>query len=115
MYNIIKLIPFLFLANSKNTLTLKDALELDIVTFTFTKVMGSHRIATGTRNLVLIPDEFHPKGTGRGTPEGILTFFDWHKRQWRSCREDTIFGTWEIKNKDLLYRIDKYKELGIDP
>ncbi len=44
-----------------------------------------------------------------------LTFFDWNKQQWRSCRRDSIFGSWEIKNEDLLYRIEKYEELGIEP
>lgn len=97
------------------TITLNEALELDIVTFTFTKTMGSSRIASATRNLNLIPERFHPKGTGRATPEGVLKFFDWGKQQWRSCRENTIFGPWEIKNKDLLYRIDKYEELGLTP
>jgi hypothetical protein len=96
-------------------ITLNEALELDIVTFTFTKTLGSSRIATGTRNLVLIPDKYHPKGSGRATPDGILKFFDWNKQQWRSCRESNIFGGWEIKNEDLLYRINKYEDLGVDP
>lgn len=96
-------------------ITLLEALELDIVTFSFTKTMGSSRIATGTRNLNLIPERFHPKGTGRASNPAILTFFDWNKQQWRSCRKDSIFGSWEIKNEDLLYRIEKYEKLGLTP
>jgi len=90
--------------------TLIEALETDIVTFTFTKTIGSSRIARGTRNLDLIPKQYHPKGTGRGTPDGILKFFDWSKQQWRSCREDSLFGTWEVKNEDLMFRLNFYKK-----
>jgi hypothetical protein len=110
MYYFIKLIIYIL-----TSITLNEALELDIVTFTFTKTMGSSRIATGTRNLNLIPERFHPKGTGRATAEGIIKFFDWNKQQWRSCREQSVFGHWEIKNEDLNYRLETYEKLGISP
>lgn len=101
--------------NDKN-LTLYDALELDIVTFTFTKTMGSSRIASGTRNLILIPKSAHPKGTGSRAPNpDILVFFDWHKQQWRSCKKSSIFGTWEITNDNLIQRIKEYERKGLTP
>lgn len=99
--------------NNKN-LSLLTAIENDIVTFTFKKLNGDARIAAGTRNINLIPATHHPKGTGRSPAPGILTFFDWTRQQWRSCRESSIFGYWFIANKDLLYRINRYEELGLD-
>lgn len=92
-------------------MTIEEAMMDNIVTFTFTKVDGSHRIASGTRDLNLIPKAFHPKGTGKTDVPGIIKFFDWNKQAWRSCRKSSIFGKWDIKEKHLIYRIDKYKEL----
>lgn len=71
-------------------------IELNIVTFSFTKVNNSSRIASGTRNLDLIPKLHHPKGTGATKSEGTLTFFDWEKKAWRSCRLSSIFGPWKV-------------------
>lgn len=92
-------------------MTVREAMEDNIVTFTFTKINGSHRIARGTRDLNLIPDAAHPKGTGTPPKKGILVFFDYEKKQWRSCRENTIFGPWKITEADLLHRIEKYEAL----
>lgn len=82
---------------NKNKGLLLLALETDIVTFTFTKVNNSSRIAEGTRNLDLIPKAHHPKGTSKSEkPANLVTFFDWQKQTWRSCKLDAIFGPWKI-------------------
>jgi hypothetical protein len=84
---------------------LLPAIELDIVTFTFTKANGSSRIAEGTRNLDIIPVLQHPKGTStKAKAEGILVFFDWGKQQWRSCKLSSIFGSWKITKEHALVR-----------
>jgi hypothetical protein len=80
------------------------ALETDIVTFTFTKVSHSSRIAEGTRNLDLIPKNHHPKGTGVSKGNDILTFFDWQKQAWRSCKISSIFGPWKIQEQHRALR-----------
>lgn len=87
-------------------------IETDIVTFTFTKVNGSSRIAEGTRNMDFIPKSHWPKGTGAEKNPGILTFFDWIKKEWRSCRVDSIFGPWKIsKEHSLLKEIAENSKL----
>lgn len=80
------------------------AIESDIVTFQFSKVNNSSRIAMGTRSLELIPEKHHPKGTGKSKGEGILTFFDWQKQEWRSCKMGKIFGEWKVTKEHMLVR-----------
>lgn len=93
-------------------MTVKEAMENNIVTFSFTKISTkSHRIARGTRDLNLIPKESHPKGTGKEPPANLLTFFDYDKKAWRSCLIDKIFGSWKIDEKDLVHRIEVYEKL----
>lgn len=92
--------------NNLNITTLETAIELDIVTFTFTKLNGSTRIARGTRNLALIPESAHPKGTGGPGPEDSLIFYDYSKKQWRSCKRESIFGDWKILPEDLEIRVE---------
>lgn len=81
---------------SKELTSLLQALESDVVTFTFTKVNKSSRIAEGTRNLDIIPINHHPKGTGKTPGADLIVFFDWQKQQWRSCRKDSVFGPWKV-------------------
>lgn len=85
--------------------TLAPAMELDIVTFTFTKANGASRIAEGTRNLDIIPVLHHPKGTNtKAKAEGVLVFFDWTIQQWRSCKLSSVFGPWKITKEHALVR-----------
>jgi hypothetical protein len=61
----------------------------NFVMVTFTKKDGTIRSMKCTRNLQLIPSEFHPK-TDRKPPEDSLPVFDLEKQGWRSFRYDSI-------------------------
>lgn len=97
-------------------MTVREAMAENIVTFTFVKLSTrSQRIATGTRDLNLIPVANHPKNPGTKDKEGLLTFFDWEKQAWRSCVESTIYpnqNSWDIKKPEMLHKIKVYEELN---
>lgn len=61
------------------------------VMFSFIKKNGKRRDAWGTTNLELIPEEFHPKGTGT-TNDKVISFFDTVADAWKSVSvESKIF------------------------
>jgi len=64
--------------------------------FKFKKIDGSTRIAKGTRNLDLIPEEFHPKGTAPEATEKrnekIVAYFDFDKKSWRSFKRESLIS-----------------------
>lgn len=67
--------------------------ELDkrYVTFKFTKADGSERTMTATRNLNLIPSEFHP--TSNGSPALSDTICVYEKAVgWRSFKPSTVIN-----------------------
>lgn len=97
-----------------NTQEFLDALDVEIVTFTFTKTTGFHRISRGTRNLRLIPENAHPKGTGTPKPEGVVAYYDLRVNQWRSFRLNTLFGDWKVTDNDLKLRLEEYKRQELD-
>jgi hypothetical protein len=70
--------------------TLRARLAAGVVSFTFTKIDGSTRPASGTTVLDLIPQAFQPKASGKRTPENLVTYFDLDRMAWRSCRSDSI-------------------------
>ena len=84
------------MANTPNTTpsdlprTLRTRLAGGIVSFTFTKLDGESRPASGTTVLDLIPEAFRPIGAGRRTPENLVTYFDLDRMAWRSCKADRI-------------------------
>ena len=85
--------------------TLVSAMDSDIVTFTFTKSNGSSRIAEGTRNLDIIPINAHPKGDGtRKKAEGVVTYFDWSRQEWRSFKLSSVYGPWKITDDHAMIR-----------
>jgi hypothetical protein len=98
---------------SNTITTLETAMEVEIVSFSFTKLNKSTRLARGTRNLLLIPEDAHPKKV-KTPPEDVLTFFDMDKKGWRSCRRDSIFGPWKVLDKDLEHRYKVYEDLGLE-
>ena len=63
-----------------------EALKDGVVTFSFWKKDGSIREAKGTKNLLLIPTDKHPKGTRDPSSFqfSTFTFFDLDKGEWRS-------------------------------
>jgi hypothetical protein len=70
--------------------TLRARLAAGTVCFTFTKIDGTTRPASGTTCLSLIPDAFRPKASGKRTPDNLVTYFDLDRMAWRSCRGDLI-------------------------
>ena len=60
--------------------------------FAFIKKDGSVRIANGTTNLDLIPQEFHPKGNGKASDK-VIAYFDTDKNAWRCLGSNTEFIT----------------------
>lgn len=61
----------------------------EIVTFTFTKVDGTIRIARGTLRKDVLPQTM---GTGRPTPESIQIYYDVDKKSWRSFKKNNLIG-----------------------
>jgi len=60
--------------------------------FAFIKKDGSVRIANGTTNLDLIPQEFHPKGNSKASDK-VIAYFDTDKNAWRCLSINTEFVT----------------------
>jgi len=54
----------------------------------FTKKDGTTRVMRCTRNIELIPEEFHPKGESESTKN--ITAFDLDKNKWRSFIPENI-------------------------
>lgn len=75
---------------SETSRTLRARLAAGVVSFTFTKIDGTTRPASGTTVLALIPEAFRPIGTGRRTPENLITYFDLDRMAWRSCKADLV-------------------------
>lgn len=71
---------------------LRNELSNGITNFAFIKKDGSVRIANGTTNLEFIPEENHPKGTGKASDK-ILAYFDTDKNAWRCLSINTEFVT----------------------
>jgi hypothetical protein len=72
------------------------ALRSGLCTFTYEKLDGEMRVATGTLNGELIPEEFHPKpSTGGPNPNGtvetdLVKYFDFGAKDWRSFRAENL-------------------------
>lgn len=69
---------------------LRTRLAGGTVQFTFNKIDGTSRPATGTTVLDLIPPAFRPVGTVKPRNEAVVTFFDLEKMAWRSCRVENL-------------------------
>jgi hypothetical protein len=54
------------------------------VNLEFTKTDGTKRVMLCTKDLSRIPQEFHPKGTGRKESTEAIPVFDLQLQQWRS-------------------------------
>lgn len=64
---------------------LREALGMGSTNFAFRKMNGDLRIARGTTNLDLIPNEKHP--TGQGGRKRAIAYFDLDKQEWRAVSE----------------------------
>ena len=54
----------------------------------FTKKDGTTRVMRCTRNIELIPEEFHPKGESGNTK--AIAAFDLEKNEWRSFNAESV-------------------------
>lgn len=70
--------------------TLIERMQNGSVKFSYTKLDGTLRTATGTTKLEMIPEEYHPKDTGMNTPEAVQRYFDIDKNGWRSFTKTNL-------------------------
>jgi hypothetical protein len=74
---------------SETSRTLRARLAGGTVKFTFLKLDGSTREATGTTDLSLVPLAFRPTTDGR-KPADLIVYFDLGVVAWRSCKADRV-------------------------
>lgn len=79
---------------------LRKKLQEGVVKFTYKKVNGDIREATGTTNLDHIQEGDHPKGTGTAKP-GIVNYYDTEKMAWRSFHEDQLIDVDTNENTSI--------------
>ena len=80
----------------------RTKLATGIYRFSYIKLDGSIREATGTLNPDLIPAENHPKNSGKTIPNyETFAYYDLDAAAWRSFRLDNFIG--------FIYEIDKEK------
>lgn len=63
-----------------------------IMRVTFIKKDGTERVMKCTRNLGMIPESFHPKGTDKKQSEDVFPVFDLDAQGWRSFRIDSVIS-----------------------
>lgn len=80
---------------------LVEHLNEDVVTVNFLKANGDIRVLTGTRNLNMIPEEYHPTGNGTSiASDDVVRVFDLETNGWRSFRKDSVISyTYEVTVK----------------
>lgn len=62
----------------------------ETITVTFTKKDGTERVMHCTRNLGAIPEDKHPKGSGKTKAAHLIVAFDLEKSEWRSFGEESV-------------------------
>lgn len=80
---------------------LRSKLREGEVNFVFRKKDGTRRVAVGTTNFDLIPEDLHPKGEGDENTvrnEALVTYFDKEKQSWRTCKVESIL---EIEGEEV--------------
>lgn len=74
--------------NRQELLTL---LQKPSITVTFTKKDGTERVMKCTRDMNIIPTDFHPKGESEVQENlDIIKCFDLEVNAWRSFRVDSV-------------------------
>lgn len=91
--------------NSKSgTLALAEELKAKLhhgkVHFSFIKDNGEERAAYGTLKFSDIPEDKHPKGTGKTNPL-VIAFFDLEKEAWRSCKATSIIAIESTRDENV--------------
>jgi predicted RNA-binding protein with RPS1 domain len=62
----------------------------EIVKVSFTKKDGTGRVMLCTRNMAAIPEDKHPKGSGKAKAPHLIVAFDIEKGEWRSFDEESV-------------------------
>jgi len=62
------------------------------ITVTFKKKDGTERVMHCTRNLEAIPEDKHPKGSGKTKAAHLIVAFDLEKGEWRSFGEESVLS-----------------------
>lgn len=94
---------------------LKTLLNEGLVTFTFKKLNGETRSATGTRILnsavaLGMTEDDKPKGIRKEVP-GVIAFWDIDKGAWRSVRESSIISIDRVVTEEQCLGLNMLKEL----
>lgn len=94
---------------------LKTLLNEGLVTFTFKKLNGETRSATGTRILnsavaLGMTEDDKPKGIRKEVP-GVIAFWDIDKGAWRSVRESSIISIDQVVTEEQCLGLNMLKEL----
>ena len=63
----------------------------ETVKVAFTKKDGTGRVMLCTRNMAAIPEDKHPKGSGKTKAPHLVVAFDIEKGEWRSFNEESIY------------------------
>ena len=69
---------------------LQTALRKRVIEFTYMKLSGEVRKATGTLNGEYVPGGLTVAGTGRKANDGVLCYYDMAKNGWRSFRKANL-------------------------
>lgn len=64
----------------------------ETVKVSFTKKDGTGRVMLCTRNMAAIPEDKHPKGSGKTKAPHIIVAFDIEKGEWRSFDEESVYA-----------------------
>jgi hypothetical protein len=64
----------------------------ETITVTFTKKDGTERVMHCTRNMAAIPEDKHPKGSGKEKAAHLIVAFDLKKGEWRSFGEESVLS-----------------------
>ena len=65
--------------------------EGETITVAFTKKDGTARKMVCTRNMNAIPQDKHPKGSGKTKAPHLIVAFDIEKGEWRSFDEESVY------------------------
>lgn len=90
---------------------LKNLLKVGPVSFAYRKKTGELRIAKGTTNLSIIPEESHPNGNG-STKANTQAYWDLNVEGWRAFNPLCVvwvFGTGAAElTMDEASQVEKY-------
>ena len=64
----------------------------ETVKVSFTKKDGTGRVMLCTRNMAAIPEDKHPKGSGKAKAPHLIVAFDVEKGEWRSFDEESVYA-----------------------